>query len=125
MSGDKKLVLCLEDDPDTCELIEIILGADGFEVVIAPTLPDAMRLIEATAFAIYIVDQHLPGGAGIDFIRRARQNGDATPILVHSAAAFKRDIDAAIEAGADEYLVKPNGWTKLIETVNGLLRNRS
>lgn len=121
MSEAKKRVLCLEDDPDTCELVEIILAADGFEVIAANTLDAAMQLIGADRFALYIVDQHLPGGAGLDFIHRVRHSGDSTPILVHSAAAYKRDIDAALEAGADEYLVKPNGWTKLTETVNALL----
>jgi DNA-binding response OmpR family regulator len=124
MSDDKKRILCLEDDPDTCELVKILLGTEGFEVIAVSTLEDALQLTEEIPFVVYIVDQHLPGGAGIDFIRQIRQSGDHTPVLVHSAAAYKRDIDAAMAAGADEYLVKPNGWTKLSEAVNALLQNK-
>jgi DNA-binding response OmpR family regulator len=121
MSLYKGRILCLEDDQDTCELVTITLQAAGYEVVTTDTITRARRLIAEDGFALYIVDEKLPDGEGVDFIREIRQADAKTPILVHSAAAFLRDIDAAMEAGASDYLVKPNGWTKLREVVDSLL----
>jgi DNA-binding response OmpR family regulator len=115
-------ILCLEDEQDTCELVTIILQAHGYKVTTANTIAEAKRLIADHGFSLYIVDERLPNGEGVDFIREARAAGSKTPILVHSAAAFQRDIDAAMAAGANEYLVKPEGWTKLRQVVDALLR---
>ena len=118
----KARILCLEDDLDTCELTSALLGTRGHEVVTASTIADAMRLIEADGFSLYIVNEHLVDGLGLDFIRRVRQSGSLIPILIHSAAAYLNAIEAGLRAGADEYLVKPEGWSKLVETVERLLR---
>ena len=115
-------ILCLEDDPDTCELVTKMLEPYGYEVITADTIKEALRLIEAAGFSLYIVDEILPDGNGLEFIRRLRQSGSLIPMLVHSAAAYKKDIDDAMQAGADDYLVKPNGWPKRNKTVARLLR---
>lgn len=121
MSQSKTRILCVEDDGDTCELTRTILGAKGYEVVAINTTTGALRLIAADGFSLYIVNEKLPDGCGIDFIRRVRQSGSLTPILIHSAAAYSQDIEKGLQAGADEYLVKPDGWPKLVETVERLL----
>lgn len=115
-------ILCLDDDGDTCELVSSMLQSEGYEVITTGTIDEARRLIKANDFSLYIVDEKLPDGDGIDFIRQVKESGARVPILVHSAAAFKQDIDAAIQAGANDYLVKPNGWPKLCQTVTRLLR---
>ncbi len=114
-------ILCLEDNEATRELISQMLQAKGYTVITASTVNEVLRLIEADDFSLYIVDEKLPDRQGLDFIRRVRQKDSLVPILVHSAAAYKRDIDETIEAGANDYLVKPNGWPKLNETVERLL----
>ena len=80
-----------------------------------------MRFIEENGFSLYIVNERLPDGHGLDFVRKVRQSGSPIPILVHSAAAYPKDIESAKQAGADEYLVKPNGWARQVETVRALL----
>jgi DNA-binding response OmpR family regulator len=115
-------ILCLEDDPDTCEVVTILLQRDGYEVVTAGTIAEALRLVAGEGFLLYIVDERLPDGDGIDFIRQVRAADSKTPIIVHSAAAFPQEIDAALAAGADDYLVKPEGWAKLPGAVGSLLR---
>ena len=122
MPKPKPRILCLDDDQDTCEVATALLQSEGYEVVTAETLADALRLIEMDGFSLYIVDEWLPDGEGIDFIRQIRQSGSKTPILVHSANAFQHNVDAAIGAGANEYLVKPEGWKRLPQVVNSLLR---
>jgi DNA-binding response OmpR family regulator len=78
--------------------------------------------MKSESFDLLIIDVMLPEGSGIDFCREVRRGGCEVPILVHSAAAGKSDIDAAVEAGANDYLVKPNGWTVLLETVQRLFQ---
>lgn len=117
-------ILCLEHDKDTCELVTRMLKPDGYEVITADSINEACRLIAAEDFSLYIASRRLPDGDGLDFIRRVREYNSGIPILVHSAAAYEGDINAAIKAGADDYLVKPNGWPVLNETVNRMVCQR-
>ncbi len=118
----KLRILCLEDDEDTCELVVAMLTPYGYEVITASSVKEALRLIETNGFSLYIVDERLPDCDGLEFIRKVRQSDSITPILVHSAAAYKKDMDDVIAAGANDYLVKPNGWSTLNQTVTKLLR---
>jgi DNA-binding response OmpR family regulator len=121
MSQTRRRILCLEDDKDSCALLAVILGSEDYEVITAETLEEASRLVKSENFDLLIVDVILAEGNGLEFCREVRDGGCLTPILVHSGAAEKADIDAAIEAGADDYLIKPYGWTGLIEKVRELL----
>src|SRR5215217_1176543 len=109
MPQSRKRILCLEDDKDSCALLALILGSEDYEVVTVETIAEASTLIKSESFDLLIVDVILPEGNGIDFCREVRAGGCRARILVHSAAASKADIDAAMEAGANDYLVKPNG----------------
>ena len=121
MSQLRGRILCLEDDADTCELITLFLRPEGYEVVTVGTIAEALRLFREDHFDLLIVDEILPDGLGVEFCRKVRETDSITPILVHSAAASKNDIDLAMQAGANEYLVKPHGWGKLIKVVKNLL----
>ena len=113
-------VLCIEDNQDTCVLVSILLDAEGFGVILAHTQAEGFALLEREQISLIIIDVKLPDGSGIDFIRRIREAGVHTPVLIHSGVAFKKVIDEAREAGADDYLVKPLGWEKLTATVSRL-----
>ena len=121
MSHSKKRILCLEDDSDTNDLVRLMLEPEGYEVVTAPTVKDALRLFKKDGFHLLIVNEKLPDGEGNDFCREVRKVDRLTPIIVHSAAARKADIDEAIRAGANDYLIKPHGWSKIIEVVGKLV----
>lgn len=114
-------ILCLEDNQDTRDLVNRMLQAEGYLVFAASSIAEAIRLIEREGFSLYIVDERLPDGNGIEFIRTVREAGSTVPILVHSAAAYKGDIDAAMAAGANDYVVKPNGWSRLLSVVTALI----
>jgi two-component system, OmpR family, KDP operon response regulator KdpE len=117
-----KRILCIEDDDDTCSLVSRILEGEGYEVISAGTLAEGSEVLQGDGISLIILNVWLPDGNGIDFIRKVRAKDSLTPILVHSAAAYKKDIEEAIQVGANDYLVKPNGWAKLAETVAALLR---
>jgi DNA-binding response OmpR family regulator len=114
------LILCIEDHQDTCELISHILGIEGYKVIPCSTLAEGFELAQQDDVCLIIIDVKLPDGSGIDFIRQIRGAGMQTPILVHSGVAYQNIIDEAMEAGANDYLIKPNGWEKLLTTVNTL-----
>jgi DNA-binding response OmpR family regulator len=114
-------ILCVDDDKETCMIVSLILGSRKYEVLSVETVAEALRAIQENHFGLLIVNHLLPDGSGLDLIRKVREGGLIMPIIVHSAAAHKEEIDEAIEAGADDYLIKPNGWAKLLETVEGLL----
>ena len=116
----QRQILCIEDDPDTCELVTVSLGMVGYEVETAHTLQEGLMKARQERFALYSIDNRLPDGSGIDLCRMIREFDPFTPILFYSGAAFPDEIDPALEAGAQAYLVKPAdpfGLQKLVESL--------
>lgn len=117
-----KRVLCVEDDRDTCEVLRFVMT--DFEFTAVHTIEAANQLIGEGAYDLYVLDNWLPDGSGIELCERIRSLGSLSPILFTSAVGQRHDIDAAMNAGADRYLVKPYEPEVLVQTVKDLL-NRS
>lgn len=115
-----KRILCLEDNEDTCIILETMLGRQAFDVISAHDAEEALRLVEKEEFSLYVVDLHLPAMSGLEFCRKVRWAGDQTPILIYTAAAFEADRAEGLRAGANAYLVKPN-IEEIVPTVMRLL----
>lgn len=116
-----KRVLCVEDDESTCTMLSSLLNFIGCEVVTSDNVPDALSKIASGGFDLYLLDNWLPGGSGVDLCSKIRESDSSTPIIFYSGAAYQSDIDTALEAGAQAYLVKPDDTGKLVETVRRLL----
>jgi DNA-binding response OmpR family regulator len=116
----RKRILCVEDDADVCLMITSLLGFIGYEVFIANTMADALTRIKAEQFDLYLIDNWLPGGSGVELCRVIRSSGLTVPIIFYSGAAYDVDKQQAMEAGADVYLVKPADIDKLVETIKRL-----
>ena len=114
-----KRILCVDDDVDTCEMMSILLGE--YEFAAAHSLVDAVRSIEAESYDLYIFDNWMPGGSGLDLCRRVRDRGLTTPIIFVSGAAQPHDIEEATSAGADKYLIKPCEPNLLRQVVKELI----
>jgi DNA-binding response OmpR family regulator len=125
MQPHARRVLCVEDDSDTCEMISSLLGLIGCDVVTANTAGEALEFIREGRFDLYLLDNWLPGGSGVEVCRRIRESGDVTPVLFYSGAGSNDDRREALEAGAQAYLVKPNDVGVLVETVRRLLERGS
>lgn len=121
MQPHARRVLCAEDDPDTCEMISALLGLIGCEVVSAHTAVEALYFVKAESFDLYLLDNWLPGGSGVEVCRRIRESGDTSPVVFYSGAGSQVDRREALEAGAQAYLVKPSDIGELVETVRRLL----
>ena len=96
----------IEDDPDNCRLIEVLLHGFGFTVHTAATGPDGVEAIRRLGPAIITTDLRLPGFGGVEVIRQVRLFTSA-PIVIVSASNNIRDLEAGLGAGADGYLPKP------------------
>lgn len=121
----QKHILCVDDDKDSCELITYMLkSAHGdFEVTAVNSSSEAVNLIAEKAFDLYVLDYRLPEMSGIELCKIIREIDTETPVIFFSAMAFEKDRKAALEAGANAYLVKPNDVERFTETVENLLKN--
>jgi DNA-binding response OmpR family regulator len=100
-----KSILCVDDDTDTCELLQFLL--DEYEFVSAHSVEKAFGLIESRRFDLYLFDNWLPDGSGIALCRKVRALGFEAPIIFVSGAAQIDDIEEALANGANRYLTKP------------------
>lgn len=118
----KASILCVEDDRDTCELLGVLFP--DYDIVFAHTASEGLRLFESRRFDLCLLDNWLPDGSGIELCKKIRALDDGVPIVFASAAGFKADIQKALDAGAQEYLVKPYEPEKLRQIVKNLIEGK-
>jgi DNA-binding response OmpR family regulator len=123
MTPHTKRILCVEDDPDTCEFITIWFSRSGFEVVSAGTFAEGLRLAKEEHFDLYLIDHRLPDGEGAELIQKIRDFDEYTPIIVTSADVRASTKQKAFSSGAHAFLEKPNNPELLTATVKGLIGN--
>ena len=111
------LVLYVEDDDDTRELVTYVLAEINYRVIGAANGDDALMLARTNDFDLYVIDNWMSGGSGIDLCKKLREFDTRTPILFYSGAAFEIDKQQAFAAGAQGYLIKPAGPDDLIAEV--------
>jgi DNA-binding response OmpR family regulator len=114
-----KSILCIEDDLDTCEFMAILLAEYQFDYT--HTVRGALPKLDTDVHDLYILDNWLPDGSGIDLCRRIREQFPATPILFTSGSTKPAEIDEALRAGANRYILKPCEPERLKEIIKDLL----
>lgn len=117
-------VLCVDNDQDTCEMVASLLALIGCEVVTAHTTGQAFEKVRSGRFDLYLLDNWLPGGSGVELCKAIRESGDSAPIVFYTGADREEDRREAIAAGAQAYLVKPSDVGILVETVRRALDRR-
>ena len=113
------LILLAESDPYAAEFGEYFLKTEGFDVEVALGEEAAREAFAAVSPAVVIVEVLISGGTGLDLCRFFRQRADVAVIAVSAMQAQ----DAAIDAGADAFLLKPLDPLQLVLTVRDLLRS--
>ena len=88
--------------------MKVLLGFAGIEVVAVPTIAEAWKLAQSDGFDLFLLDSRFPDGDGLKLCRRLRQYFLNTPIFFYSGLAFENDRKNGFDAGADQYLIKPN-----------------
>lgn len=115
-------LLLIEDDARLANRMAARLASDGMVVEHAATAEQALHSDDLASFAALIVDIGLPGADGVTFIRRIRALGLTMPILVLSARGTWEEKVEGLNAGADDYVVKPVRAEELVARLNALLR---
>jgi DNA-binding response OmpR family regulator len=121
MQDGRKRILCVDDHTDTCELIEFYLGDAGYEVIIARGIADSLPLIKKMHFDLYLIDEILRDGTGVELAHRIRAFDSTTPLVFHSASAHARDIRRGLDAGAQAYITKPSDPDEVIKIIKTLI----
>ncbi|MBS0316050.1 MAG: response regulator [Proteobacteria bacterium] len=115
-------LLLVEDDSILGNGIEAGLKQAGFTVDWAQDGRSAQLALETTTYELVVLDLGLPRVSGMELLRRLRARGSDLPVLVLTARDTVRDRVAGLEAGADDYLVKPFDLAELVARIRALLR---
>ncbi|MFL6215988.1 MAG: response regulator transcription factor [Blastocatellia bacterium] len=110
-------ILFLDDNDDTCELVELILNQAGYEVVLGRSVEDGLRLTRDKQFDLILLDWFLSDGIGLDLCRAVREFDGNTPIFFYTGMAYEQHIRTALQAGAQGCLVKPVEMETLLQTI--------
>ncbi len=122
LTGEAPRILVVEDDPELSELLERLLGDAGYRVRLARDGQAGLHAALTAEFDVLIVDRGLPGIDGLDLIRRLRGRGFGTPVLVVTAYGSLADRVGGLDAGAEDYLVKPFEVEELLARLRALRR---
>jgi two-component system response regulator MprA len=115
-------ILVVDDDAGLRKAVRRVLVSQGFEVEVAEGGAEALDLLRGGGFDLVVLDVMMPGSDGIAVCEHLRAGGDDMPILMLTARDAVRDRVAGLEAGADDYLVKPFANEELVARVRALLR---
>jgi two-component system, OmpR family, response regulator MprA len=115
-------VLVVDDDPPLRRMLARTLTAEGYDVTVAGDGGAALLAAERSAPDVIVLDVAMPAIDGLSVCRRLRSRGLPTPILMLTARDGVADRVAGLEAGADDYLVKPFAVAELIARLRALTR---
>ncbi|WP_407177247.1 winged helix-turn-helix domain-containing protein [Bradyrhizobium sp. STM 3562] len=122
MTGGRRRILVVEDDPETAGQLTEQLATSGYQVDLASTGGEALSLGAARDYAVITIDRMLPDIDGITVMRQLRDNGIAAPFLIISALGEVDDRVRGLRAGGDDYLVKPFSFLELLARLEALGR---
>lgn len=118
-------VLIVEDDAAVRRMLERSLGAEGFEVRSAADGGAALALAEASSPDLVVLDVAMPGLSGFDVCRRLREKGMTGGVLMLTARDAVEERVRGLEAGADDYVIKPFAIDEVVARLRALTRRGS
>jgi len=111
---EKACILIADDSMDNCTMMTALLGHVGYAVETARTAAAALRLAQDKECDLYVMDSYFTDARGTDLCRQIRALDPLAPVIFYSTAYGEAEAEAALQAGADAYIVKPD--------IDGLLR---
>ena len=119
-------VLVVEDDQDLAEMLGIVLNGAGIEVDLVSRGDEALEVFKTNQPDVVLLDVMLPGFDGVEVCKAIRQESPRVPIIFLSARGDTEDKIKGLEAGADDYLVKPmEHYSELVARIKTQLRRNS
>ena len=123
MSKVKCRILCVDDHVDTSEMLQLLLSDEDYEVQTAGTVEEACTLARSQEFDLYVLDKRLPDGTGLELCETLNMLTPTVPCIFYTGDAYEMHKREAIQAGAADFVAKPN-LDALIEAVHRLLSRR-
>jgi DNA-binding response OmpR family regulator len=120
--GGAPRVLVIEDDPKVAGAIRSGLANEKYEVIVARTGEDGYFRATTEPFDAVLLDLGLPGRGGLEVLAGLRQHGLTIPVIVVTARDAVEDRVHGLDAGADDYLVKPFAFAELVARLRALIR---
>jgi DNA-binding response OmpR family regulator len=116
-------ILYVDDNQDTSDLIGLMLqnSDDNYQVTAVSTAEEALSVMKSQKFDFYILDWWLPELSGLELCQKIREKDKQTPIMFFTGMVNSSYSAEGIQAGANEYLIKPNDLEHLTKTVKRLL----
>ncbi len=118
-------ILVVDDHHETLEMLERNLRSEGYEVLTAPGVAEAIRTLDETAVDLVVTDYKMPRVSGMDLIRYVRENLRNTEVMMITGYATVEGAVEAVKAGAEEYLTKPFTDEELFSAVRRALKKLS
>ena len=119
---DTPRILVVDDDKRIAAAVRRALASEGYRVEVAHDGQSALNMARTSPPDLVVLDVMMPGIDGVEVCRRLREAGDDTAVLMLTARADVPDRVAGLDAGADDYLVKPFAYEELLARVRSLLR---
>jgi DNA-binding NtrC family response regulator len=120
-AAEKECILIVDDSPATLEMLERNLRSKGYDVLAAPGVSEAIKILDDTPADLVITDYKMPKISGMDLIRYVRENLKNTEVMMITGYATVEGAVEAIKAGAEEYLTKPFTDEELFSAVRRAL----
>jgi DNA-binding response OmpR family regulator len=115
-------ILVVEDEPQMAALLKRGLTEEGHNVVVAHDGASGFEIAQATPFDVIVLDRMLPKLDGLTVARRLRDSRNQTPILMLTARDAAADVIQGLDAGADDYLIKPFSFEILLARLRAVSR---
>lgn len=116
---EKQKILVADDEPEIREVLRMMLGSEGYEILEACNAEEAVE--QATGVDLVILDIMMPGESGIQACTKIREKTNV-PVLFLTAKSGEHDKVLGFSAGGDDYLVKPFSYMELLSRVKALIR---
>src|SRR4030095_16145120 len=117
-----QLILILDDDPDLCTMIKLMLEYKGYGAVEANNEHDARKVLMEKQIDLIIMDMLLSGTDGTDVCRRLKQDEKFSRVPILMFSAHPNAKDACLKAGADDFISKPFEMNDLLGKIDGFVR---
>jgi two-component system, NtrC family, response regulator HydG len=122
MQPTRNRILCIDDDEDTCKMMEVLLGMWNYEVVVASTAAAALHQIQSQPYDLYLLDTCFPEISGLELCEQICGVHGHAPVVFISAAVYETDKQNGLQAGAVAYLTKPLDFDALEITLSRLMQ---